>query len=175
MTQIGPVQMIAVGFGPEAEFEGRILEELARLEEQRTVRVLDLLFLLNDAESGELVVLDHQGEDLGAIIGALLGFEFEGFDETEPAPAAAEGQHAFGLSRAEIEQLAGGIPPGEAAAFLLIEHVWARDLKTAVREAGGYPLGEGFLTPEAVAEVALEVAAMATALDEVEAEQAASV
>jgi hypothetical protein len=26
MTQIGPVQMIAIGFGPDATFEGRILE-----------------------------------------------------------------------------------------------------------------------------------------------------
>jgi hypothetical protein len=173
MTQIGPVQIIAIGFGPDAKFEGHILEELAKLEEQRTVRVLDLLFLLHDAESGDLVVLDYQGEDLGAIIGALLGFEFEGVEPTEPAQSDAEGQHAFGLTREQIEQLAGGIEPGQAAAFLLIEHIWARDLKSAVRDAGGYPLGEGFLTPEAVAEVALEVAAMAAALDEVEAEQAA--
>jgi hypothetical protein len=137
------------------------------------VRVLDLLFLLHDAESGELVVLDYQGQELGAIVGALLGFEFEGLEPTAPAQSGAEGQHAFGLTREQIEQLAGGIEPGEAAAFMLIEHVWARDLKAAVREAGGYPLGEGFLTPEAVAEVALEVAAMAAALDEVEVEQAA--
>jgi hypothetical protein len=25
--------------------------------------------------------------------------------------------------------------------------VWARDLKDAIRDAGGFPLGEGFLTP----------------------------
>jgi uncharacterized membrane protein len=175
MTQIGPVQLIAVGFGPDAKFERRILEELATLEEHRTVRVLDLLFVLHDAESGELVVLDYQGEDLGAIIGALLGFEFEGVEPPQAQESAVEGQHAFGLTRDQIEQLAGGIAPGEAAAFLLIEHVWARDLKSAIRDAGGYPLGEGFLTPEAVAEVALEVAAMAAALDEAEAERAATV
>ncbi len=175
MTQIGPVQMIAIGFGPDANFEGRILEELVRLEDERTVRVLDLLFLLHDADSGNLVVLEHQGEDLGAIIGALLGFEFEGVDPAEAPESAAEDQHAFGLTRDQIEQLAGEIAPGQAAAFLLIEHVWARDLKTAVRDAGGYPLGEGFLTPEAVAEVAIELATMTAALDEVEAEQATTV
>ena len=173
MSSIGPVQLIAIGFGPDAKFEGRILDELAKLEEQSTVRLLDLLFLLHDADSGNLVVLEHQGEDLGAIIGALLGFEFEGVDATVRDAPAAEEQHAFGLSRDQIEQLAGAIQPGQAAAFLLIEHVWARDLKTAVREAGGVPLGEGFLTPEVVAEIALEAAAMAAALDEVEAEHAA--
>jgi hypothetical protein len=30
MTQTGPVQRIAVGFGPEANFEGRILGEIAQ-------------------------------------------------------------------------------------------------------------------------------------------------
>ena len=165
MTQIGPVQMIAIGFGPNANFEGRILEELLKLEEERTVRLLDLLFLQHDAASGDLVVLEHQGEELGAILGALLGFEFDGVEPEEPVGPAEE-QHAFGLSKDEIEGLAGAIEPGEAAAFLLIEHVWARNLKQVVRDAGGVPLGEGFLTPETVAAVATEVAAMAAALDE---------
>jgi uncharacterized membrane protein len=172
MSQIGPVQLIAIGFGPDAQFEGRILEELAKLEQHSTVRILDLLFVHHDADSGDLVVLDHQGEELGAILGALLGFEFEGDDDTE-RDAAPEGQHAFGLSLEQIEGLAGQIEPGYSAGFLLIEHVWARDLKDAIRDAGGVPLGEGFITPEAVAEVAIELAAMAAALDEVEAELAA--
>jgi hypothetical protein len=147
------------------------LEELTKLDEERTVRILDLLCVLHDAESGELVVLDYQGEDLGAIVGALLGFEFEGEHPQEPHETTE--QHAFGLTREQIEQLAGAVEPGHAAAFLLLEHVWARDFKRAIREAGGYPLGEGFLTPEAVAEVGVEISAMAGALDEVEAEQAA--
>jgi hypothetical protein len=89
-TEIGPVQLIAVALGPDANFEGRILDELERLE------------------------------------------------------------------------------PGHSAGFLMIEHVWARDLKRAIRDAGGVPIGEGFLTPEAVAEVALELAAMAEAVEELE-------
>ena len=168
MSKIGPVQLIAIGFGPQANYEGRILEELAKLEQHSTVRILDLLFVLHDAESGELVVLDHQGEELGAILGALLGFEFDDVEPGESNGAVGE-QHAFGLSLEQIEGLAAGIEPGYAAGFLLIEHVWARDLKDAIRDAGGVPLGEGFLTPEAVAEVVVELAAMTAALDEEEA------
>jgi hypothetical protein len=48
--------------------------------------------------------------------------------------------------------------------------VWARDLKDAIRDAGGFPLGEGFLTPEAIAEVAIELVAMSEAIEELEAE-----
>ena len=53
------------------------MDELERLESHETIRILDLLFVGKDAETGDLLALDYQGEDLGAIVGALLGFEFE--------------------------------------------------------------------------------------------------
>jgi hypothetical protein len=169
MTQIGPVQLLAIGFGPEAKFEGRIMAELARLEHSGTIRVLDLLFVSKDDESGDLLALDYQGEDLGGIVGALLGFEFEGNGE-RPRNAPGGG-HAFGLSREQIEAMGAALEPGHSAGFLLVEHAWEKQFKAAVRDAGGVPLGEGLLTPEAIAAVALELEAMAEALDEVEVEQ----
>jgi uncharacterized membrane protein len=171
MSEIGPVQMIAVAFVPDANPEGRIIDELARLESERTIRILDLLFVHKDADSGELLALDHQGEDLGAIVGALLGFEFDGIEEQ--LLAEGSGDRAFGLTQQEIEQVAQSLEPGHSAGFLLIEHVWARDLKRAIRDAGGVPIGEGFLTPEAVRAVEPELAAMADALQEIENEQPA--
>ncbi len=170
MTEkIGPVQLVAIGFGPEASFEGKIMDELSRLERHETIRILDLLFVQKDAETGDLLALDYQGEDLGAIVGALLGFEFEGDGSAEPLEM--EG-HAFGLSQREIQDMAASLDPGSSAGFLLIEHVWARDLKRAIRDAGGFPIGEGFLTPETVAAVAPELVAMAKALEELETEEA---
>src|SRR5215218_7253476 len=167
MTErIGPVQLVAIGFPPDAEFEGRIMAELERLESHETIRILDLLFVGKDAETGDLLALDYQGEDLGAIVGALLGFEFEN-GSTE----GTEG-HTFGLSQSEIHDMAASLRPGSSAGFVLIEHVWARDLKGAIRDAGGFPLGEGFLTPEALAEVAIELVAMSEAIEELEAEEA---
>jgi hypothetical protein len=174
MTEIGPVQLVTVAFGPDAKFEGRIIEELTKLEGERTIRVLDLLFVLKDPEgSGDLVVLDHQGEDLGAIVGALLGFDF-GEEVDQRMRAEGAGEHAFGLSASDIEAVATQLEPGHAAGFLLIEHVWARDLKRAIRATGGVPVAEGFLTPETVRAVEPELAAMADALNEVEAEEAAA-
>jgi uncharacterized membrane protein len=165
MTEIGPVQLLAIGFEPDAKFEGRIMGELAKLEQDQTVRILDLLFVAKDADSSDLLALDYQGEDLGAIIGAILGFEFDG---GEGASTSTEDQaHAFGLSQDEVQGMAASLAPGQSAAFLLIEHVWARDLKRAVRDAGGVPLGEGFLTPETAAVVGAELLGMAEALDEV--------
>jgi hypothetical protein len=45
-------------------------------------------------------------------------------------------------------------------------------LKRAIRDAGGFPLGEGFLTPEALGAVAAELVAMSEALEELEREEA---
>src|SRR5215212_6871886 len=101
MTQnIGPVQLLAVGFDPDARFEGRIMEELESLERHETIRILDLLFVHKDAETGDLITLDYQGEELGAIVGALLGFEFED-ERPDESPQEIQG-HAFGLSQREI-------------------------------------------------------------------------
>ena len=175
MTEkIGPVQLLAIGFPPEAEFEGRIMSELEKLESHETIRVLDLLFVAKDAETGDLLALDYQGEGLGAIVGALLGFEFQDDGGRPNGSTDGTGGHAFGLSQDEIHDMAASLDPGSSAGFVLIEHVWARDLKGAIRDAGGFPLGEGFLTPEALAEVAIELVAMSEAIEELEAEESSA-
>jgi len=157
MSEIGPVQLLNIGFEPGANFEGRIADELARLESDRTIRVLDLLFIGRDTDSNEIVVLEHQEESMGAIVGALLGLRLDGEQEQE---------HSFGFSEAEIEQMGAGLDPGGAAGLVLIEHVWARDLKRAVRDAGGRMLSQDFLTPETVAAAEPELAAMSAAIEQ---------
>jgi Family of unknown function (DUF6325) len=156
MTEIGPVQLLNIGFEPGANFEGRIADELAKLESERTIRVLDLLFIGRDTDSDEIVVLEHQEESMGAIVGALLGLQLDG---------EATDEHSFGFTQAEIEQMGAGLDPGGAAGLMLIEHVWARDLKRAVRDAGGRMLGQDFLTPETVAAVEPQLAAMSAAIE----------
>jgi uncharacterized membrane protein len=164
MAEIGPVQLLSIGFDSGADLEGRIIDELAKLESERTVRVLDVLFIARDPESDETVTLEHpNAADLGGIVGSLLGLEL---DTNTAAPAAAGGgaEHSFGFTQDDIRQMAAGLGPGEAAGLLLIEHVWARDLKRAFRDAGGRMLGEGFLTPETIRAVEPQLAAMADAV-----------
>src|SRR3712207_2691750 len=116
MTEkIGPVQLVAIGFSPVARFEGRIMDEFSRLERKETIRILDLLFVQKDAETGDLLALDYQGEELGAIVGALLGFEFEGDGERQgESPQGIQG-HAFGLSQREIERGSYLLDPDSSA------------------------------------------------------------
>ena len=162
MAEIGPVQLISIGFDRDANLEGRIIDELAKLESERTIRVLDLLFIARDPDSDETVVLEHpDAEKLGAIVGALLGLEF---DDGAASPPTAGDEHSFGFTQRDIQEMASGLDPGEAAGLVLIEHVWARDLKRAFRNAGGRLLGEGFLTPETIRTVEPERAAMSDAI-----------
>src|SRR5215216_3472940 len=153
IAHIGPVQLMSVGFEPGANFEGRIADELARLQREGTIRLLDLLFVARDTDSDELVILEHQEETLGAVAGALLGLRLDG--------EQAEGERAFGMTTAEIEEMGAALPPGGAAGIMLIEHVWARGLKRAIRDAGGSPLGDQFVTPESVAALEPQLAATA--------------
>jgi hypothetical protein len=157
LTEIGPVQLLNIAFEPGANFEGRIADELAKLQTERTIRVLDLLFIGRDTDSDEIVVLEHQEESMGAVVGALLGLHIDGEEEPE---------HAFGFTQAEIEEMGAGLEPGGAAGLMLIEHVWARDLKRAVRDAGGRMLGQDFLTPETVAAVEPKLAAISAAIEQ---------
>ena len=79
---IGPVQLIVLGFD-HPNFHGEIIEELERLRESDTVRVIDALAVYKDAE-GEIEVehLSNLTEDeaieLGSKVGALIGLGHRG-------------------------------------------------------------------------------------------------
>ncbi|MFI9025413.1 DUF1269 domain-containing protein [Streptomyces sp. NPDC053560] len=165
MTETGPIQLLVITFGPDAAFEGRILEELEELAAAGQILVLDLLVVRKDT-NGDLVALGYQAEGMGDTISALLGLEPGSMRKAEKAfPSLAPGR-AFGMAADDIREIADALDPGATAGFLLLEHRWARRLKGAIREQGGVPLAEGFLTEEAMAPVAAELLAAAARLDE---------
>jgi uncharacterized membrane protein len=167
-TKIGPVQLLAISFPPEAKYEGKILKELERLDRVKTIRILDLLFVKKDQKTSDLIALSIQGEKLGAIVGALMGFEFDGEQKKQNKSAIDSNKNSFGLTAEAIENIGKSLEPGMAAGVLLIEHVWAKELKQAIREAGGVPIAEGFLTPEVITKVAAEIEAISQAISELE-------
>ena len=147
MREVGrcpvPLQVIAVSFGPGADFQGRVLAEVDRLQGRGVLRLVDLLFVAKneDGEIERLVVGDD--DDFGALLSRIVPFGGAGLVE----PAAGEGSPGFDPSDARA--LAESLPPGTALAFLLVEHGWAQPLFDAIAETGGALLGEGFLTSEA--------------------------
>jgi len=162
----GPLQVIAASFRAAADFEGRVLAEVGRLQGRGVLRLVDLLFVTKN-EDGQIRRLMVGDDDFGALLSRIL--PLGGADPVEPA--AGEGSPGFDPSDAQA--LAESMPPGTALAFLLIEHGWAQPLFDAIAETGGVLLGEDFLTAEAELLAGAEVAAVEEAAEVIAAEQAA--
>lgn len=168
---IGPVQMLVVGFGPDAEYRGAILDELDDLTARGLIRVIDLQFVMK-TEDGDLLALEssdlsaEEAMEFGAVIGSLIG-QGEGGEEGAAAGAVAgalaAADRAFGMTAADIADIAARLEPGTAVGMLLFEHVWAAKFKYALRSTGGVPIAQGFLTPEALFMVGQEVQAIVEA------------
>jgi uncharacterized membrane protein len=152
---VGPVQLVVLGF-EQPQFHGEIIEELERLRESDTVRVIDSIAVYKDAD-GELEVehlsnlTEDQAIELGTVIGALIGLGIEGEEGMEVgavagAEAAAEGG-VHPLSDGDAWDVLEDIPNDSAAALILLEHQWAVPLRDAVMRAGGFRISDGFISP----------------------------
>jgi uncharacterized membrane protein len=177
---IGPVQLIVLGFN-HPNFHGEIIQELERLRESDTVRVIDALAVHKDAE-GEIEVAHlsnltrDEAVELGSKVGALIGLGIEGEEGMEAgaaagAEAAADGVQVF--SDQEAWDVLEDIPNDSAAALLLIEHHWAVPLRDAIARAGGFRLSDGFISPLDLVELGLMEAEEAKELHAMETAAAA--
>lgn len=155
----GPLQVIAVGFSPGSDFQGRILDEVDRLQGKGTMRLLDLLLVAKDEDGTiEPIVIEGDEEELGALLSSIVPLMGVGARESEDGESS-------GLDPVDTWALAESLEPGSALAVLLIEHTWAESLFDTIAQTGGAMLGEGFLTADAGLIVGAEVAAMEEAAE----------
>ena len=147
------------------EFHGEIIEELERLRESDTVRVIDALAVHKDAD-GEIEVAHlsnltkDEAIELGTKIGALIGLGIEGEEGMEAgaeagAEAVAEGNGVHVFTDEEAWDVLEDIPNDSAAALILLEHHWAVPLRDAIARAGGFRLSDGFISPLDLIEIGL--------------------
>jgi uncharacterized membrane protein len=173
---IGPVQLLVLGF-PEPDFHGQVVAELERLRENDTVYVIDALAVHKHAD-GEIDVVhlsnitDEEAVELGSKIGALIGLGIEGEEGMAAgavlgAEAAEEGGGAV-FSDEDAWHVLDEVPNGSAAALILLEHRWAIPLRDAIAAAGGYRLGDAFISPLDLVEVGLATAEEARRLHDQE-------
>jgi uncharacterized membrane protein len=151
---IGPVQLIVLGV-TEPQFHGEVVAELERLRKSDTIKVIDALAVYKDA-GGELEVehlsnlTEEEAVELGTVVGALIGLGIEG---EEGARAGAElgaeavRDHGAPAFSEDTWDVLSEIPNDSAAALILVEHTWAIGLRDAVYRAGGFRIGDGWISP----------------------------
>jgi len=132
---MGPVDYIALMF-PGNQFRGEIIPELARLEKNGTIRVIDLVLVTKDTK-GKVVIIDAKNA------GGKAGDAFSSFAQ----------KTREWLSQGDIEAIAGSLPNNCSAAILLFENTWAIPFKQALLNAGAELIDQGRIPSEAIRKV----------------------
>ncbi len=129
---LGPVDYLVVEFPAGAShFTGEMAEELAKLVDGGTIRILDLLVLVKDED------------------GKIDTIEIEDLDEADPL-RAAETQLADLLAAEDLVHLAAAMEPGTTAGVLVWENTWAASFASAARRSGGQLIANGRIPIQAI-------------------------
>ena len=132
LNEMGPVDFLVIEFpAGQANFTGEIAEELVRLVDAGTIRLIDLIIMTKDAE-GEIDAMEL--EDLGEL-GPLV---------------ALESELAELLAAEDVAKLAVAMEPGSVAGVLVYENLWAAPFASAARRAGGQLIANGRIPTQAI-------------------------
>jgi hypothetical protein len=133
---VGPVDVYIIGF-PGNKFSGRIAPAIMELVENRTIRVLDLLFLSKDAD-GVVTRLEAADIDEG-------GADYLSIKITQPGALGAE----------DAEEVSDDLPPNSSALLIAFENLWTATIVDALRAADAV-LIDSIRIPVDVVEAVLE-------------------
>lgn len=136
---IGPVEYLIVAF-PGNQFKGEIVPALKEQVEAGTIRIIDLAFVLKDADGA---VMTAEMADLDSEV-------YKAFDSLSPEQMGLLNEEDLAAAGEELD-------PNSSAALLVWEDVWATKVRDAIRNAGGELL-DLERVPGEVVEAAVEFA-----------------
>jgi hypothetical protein len=145
LDELGPVDYVIVEFPAGAtNFTGEMATELLALVDAGTIRVIDILILVKDAD------------------GSVDALELSDLDELGELQRL-EAELAEMLAEEDVEKLAAAMDPGSTAGVLIYENLWAAPFASAARRAGGQLIANGRIPIQAIiaaieADEALETA-----------------
>jgi Family of unknown function (DUF6325) len=121
--EIGPIDIVVIGYPADAPMTGEAIPLLLDLVERGIIRVLDVLFVM-------------QAED-----GSYAGFEAKDLDARGMGDFKAfEGASSGLLGNEDAATAAEALEPGTAAVMIVYENHWAGPFVAAVRRNGGVVL-----------------------------------
>ena len=132
LDQLGPVDYVVVEFPAGASnFTGEMAEELVRLVNSGTIRLIDVLILTKNED------------------GTVDAMELSDIDELGELQAL-EAQLAELLAEDDVENLAAAMDPGSTAGVLIWENLWAAPFAAAARRSGGQLIATGRIPIQAI-------------------------
>lgn len=133
---VGPVDVYIIGF-PGNKFSGRIAPAILELVENRTIRVIDLLFLSKDADG---VVTRLEAADIDEEGAAYLSI-----DVTQPGA----------LGQEDAEEVSDDLPANSSALLIAFENLWTAKVVEALQAADAV-LIDSIRIPVDVAEAVID-------------------
>jgi hypothetical protein len=119
-VELGPVDIVVIGFPPDAPMTGEAIPLLLDLVDRGIIRVLDVLFVM-------------ENED-----GTFSGFEAQDLESDRIGDFKVfEGASSGLLGEEDVATAAEAIEPGTAAVIIVYENRWAGPFVAAVRRNGG--------------------------------------
>jgi hypothetical protein len=119
-VELGPVDIVVIGFPPDAPMTGEAIPLLLDLVDRGIIRVLDVLFVM-------------ENED-----GTFSGFEAQDLEADRIGDFKVfEGASSGLLGEEDVATAAEAIEPGTAAVMIVYENRWAAPFAHAVRRNGG--------------------------------------
>ena len=112
----GPVDVYIIGF-PGNKFSGRIAPAILELVENGTIRVLDLLFVLKDAD------------------GTVTTIEAADLDEDGAAFLSIDTAQPGALGDEDADEVSEDLPPDSSALLIAFENLWAVKVVDALQAA----------------------------------------
>ena len=113
---VGPVDVYIIGF-PGNKFSGRIAPAIMELTDNGTIRILDLLFVMKDADGA---VTTLEAADIGE-----EGAAFLSINVTQPGALGPE----------DAEEVSDDLPSNSAALLIAYENLWVGKVVEALRAA----------------------------------------
>jgi hypothetical protein len=118
--ELGPIDIVVIGYPADAPMTGEAAPLLLDLVERGIIRVLDVLFVM-------------QNED-----GTVSGFEATDLDDKSVGDFKIfEGASSGLLGEEDVATAAEALEPGTAAVMIVYENRWAAPFAAAVRRNGG--------------------------------------
>jgi len=132
IDELGPVDYLVVEFpAGQQNFTGEAAEQLLRLHDSGTIRVMDLVII-------------GKGDD-GTIMAQELG-DLEDMGEF----ARLETELAETLAEEDVIAFGETMENGSLGAVLVYENLWAAGFASAVRHAGGQLITQGRIPVQAI-------------------------